>query len=301
MEKRFEDWCRAVTDCVRFRPDRAGIARELAGHYEDHVRDLERLGYAHELAMDRSLRAMGDAEKVGRAMDKAHKPVLGWLWEFSRAVLVLAVVAALLIMTGRTMLLGRVRNTSFPGEDVGGYEMELDFYRELNRQEGQEVWAEMGALTADGPVEIGNYYTLSLEKGSWWRYNDQYYRGWCLLRVETDWPWREMPEDVLDDLRMTDNLGRSLTNERQDGGINDRKDFREELWDRWFMVSEAYNHVPKRNEQDTYSIESARDLGGGWWLMQMTVKGKEPPAWTELTYPWAGNGWALRIRWEAAP
>ena len=300
MEKRFEDWCRAVTDCVRFRPDRSGIARELAAHYEDHVRDLERLGYDRPLAEERSLRAMGDPEEVGRAMDKAHKPLLGWLWEVSRGILLLAVIAALLIMTDGTALLGQVRNSLFPREDVGGYEMNIESYRLLNQQEGQEIWTEMGTLTAEGPVKMGTY-TLALEKGSWWRYNDQFYRGWCLLRVETTWPWQEMPEDILDDLRMTDDLGCSLTNERQGGGINERKDFQEELWDHWFRVSEAYNHIPKRDEPDTYFAQSSRDLGGGWWLMQMTVEGEKAPTWTELTYPWAGNNWGLRIRWEVAP
>ena len=33
MDERFSDWCRAVTDRVRFRPDRRAIAQELRGHY----------------------------------------------------------------------------------------------------------------------------------------------------------------------------------------------------------------------------------------------------------------------------
>ena len=80
MEKDFQTWCRTVTGQVRFKPDRWEIAKELEAHYEDRVRDLERLGYDRPLAEERSLKAMGDPEEVGRAMDKAHKPWLGWLW-----------------------------------------------------------------------------------------------------------------------------------------------------------------------------------------------------------------------------
>ena len=79
MRSEFQVWCDTVTRQVRFQPDRADIARELAAHYEDHVRDLERLGYGAELAAQRALGAMGDPEEVGRAMDEAHKPWLGWI------------------------------------------------------------------------------------------------------------------------------------------------------------------------------------------------------------------------------
>lgn len=46
----FWDWCNAVTQQVRFWPDHAEIIRELENHYEDHVLDLEQLGYAPQLA-----------------------------------------------------------------------------------------------------------------------------------------------------------------------------------------------------------------------------------------------------------
>lgn len=84
MERTFEEWRLLVTNQVRFRPDREEIARELSAHYVDHVKDLERIGYDHDLARSRALEAMGDPEEVGRAMDRVHKPWLGWLWQVSR-------------------------------------------------------------------------------------------------------------------------------------------------------------------------------------------------------------------------
>lgn len=94
MRDNFQIWVDAVCEQVRFWPDRKGIAKELRIHYEDHCQALERLNYERPLAEERSLRAMGNAQEVGRALDRVHKPWLGWLWEVSR---VLVVALALLL------------------------------------------------------------------------------------------------------------------------------------------------------------------------------------------------------------
>ena len=52
MRDAFQIWVDAVCEQVRFQPDRKGIARELRVHYEDHVRDLLRLGRDPALAED---------------------------------------------------------------------------------------------------------------------------------------------------------------------------------------------------------------------------------------------------------
>lgn len=80
----FFKWCDTATRQVRFFWDRGAIAAELTAHYEDHVKDLERIGFDHALALERALGAMGDAEEVGRALDRVHKPLLGWLWLVSK-------------------------------------------------------------------------------------------------------------------------------------------------------------------------------------------------------------------------
>ena len=93
----FRQWCGRVTDQVRFWPDRKDIAKELTAHYEDHVRDLERLDYPLKLAEQRALDAMGDPEIIGKALDRVHRPWLGWLWVASRGVLLLTLVVALVL------------------------------------------------------------------------------------------------------------------------------------------------------------------------------------------------------------
>lgn len=90
----FRSWRATVVAQVRFWPDRAAIEKELTDHYEDHVRDLERVGYDRKLAEQRALAAMGDAEAIGKALDRVHKPWLGWLWKLSQGVLVLLALTA---------------------------------------------------------------------------------------------------------------------------------------------------------------------------------------------------------------
>ena len=95
MRSSFQMWVNAVCQEVRFRPDRRSIEFELRDHYEDHVQDLLRLGRSRETAEQRALEAMGNAQEVGWALDKIHKPWLGWLWEVSRfLVLALALLLA---------------------------------------------------------------------------------------------------------------------------------------------------------------------------------------------------------------
>ena len=49
MRSNFQIWVNAVCEQVRFRPDHRSIEFELRDHYEEHVRDLLRLGRPREL------------------------------------------------------------------------------------------------------------------------------------------------------------------------------------------------------------------------------------------------------------
>lgn len=98
MRDKFQIWVDAVCEQVRFWPDRKSIAKELWTHYEDHYRDLLRLNYKPEVAEERALQAMGDAQRVGQALDKVHKPWPGWLWEASRWMLRVLAVLALVVL-----------------------------------------------------------------------------------------------------------------------------------------------------------------------------------------------------------
>ena len=73
----FCGWKKEVLRHVRFFFDHEAIEKELAAHYEDSVADFLRIGYDRDLAESRALTAMGDAEEVGRGLDRAHSTFLG--------------------------------------------------------------------------------------------------------------------------------------------------------------------------------------------------------------------------------
>ena len=93
-EKRISDWLNTAVSGIRFKPDRAAVEQELREHLEDKIEDLERFYHlSREEAEEMALGQMGDAEEIGREMVKIHRPWLGYLWQFSRILLVcLAVV-----------------------------------------------------------------------------------------------------------------------------------------------------------------------------------------------------------------
>ena len=285
----FGRWCDTVTRQVRFRPDRGAIQRELTAHYQDHVRDLERVGYDWKLAEQRALAAMGDPEEIGRALDRVHKPWLGWLWLASRTVLILTVVACLLALPGTGSFFHMMKNTLFPPEDPGGYQAIAGSYSALNEQEGVTVWRSMGTLEAQSAELPG--YTLSLLEGQWWQYHDTFYRGECLLRLEPEHLWYDLPEDVLDDLVQTGSGGVLFSNIKYNP-------FPYEETNYWFSISAASNALPVSDDADSYRLEDSRDLGG--WYLKLTMTTDEPVEWVELSFPYGDNHWAFRIMWEGA-
>lgn len=285
----FGRWCDTVTRQVRFRPDRGAIQRELTAHYQDHVRDLERVGYDWKLAEQRALAAMGDPEEIGRALDRVHKPWLGWLWIASRTVLILTVMACLLSLPGTGSFFHMMKNTLFPPEDPGGYQAIAGSYSALNEQEGVTVWRSMGTLEAQSADLPG--YTLSLLEGQWWQYHDTFYRGECLLRLEPEHLWYDLPEDVLDDLVLTGSGGVLFSNIKYNP-------FPYEETNNWFSISESSNAFAISDDADSYRLEDSRDLGG--WYLKLTMTTDEPVEWVELSFPYGDNHWAFRIMWEGA-
>ena len=185
MNERFQVWCQTVTDRVRFKPDRYFIAEELKAHYEDHVKNLERLGYERELAQERALASMGDPVEIGLAMDRAHKPWLGWLWTVSRWL----VLALFLVLLNNLRLNG------------------LPEWRDLNEPR-EEAWQsiahevmitprsfQMGSyeITIDDVhciryPELGDRYDLMLgvtvDTEEFWLQNPQFYE--CLSAVDSN-------------------------------------------------------------------------------------------------------------------
>ncbi|MCI8539037.1 MAG: hypothetical protein HFF18_10330 [Oscillospiraceae bacterium] len=73
-------YCAQVCARVRFRPARAAIARELAGHIEDRKEAWNASGLSPEEAEAKAIAAMGDPAELGKALDRAHPCVWSYLF-----------------------------------------------------------------------------------------------------------------------------------------------------------------------------------------------------------------------------
>ena len=146
----YQEWRRQVLEQVRFWPDRHGIGRELDDHFDDHVADLERIGYDAALATERALGAMGEPETLGRAFDAVHRPFWGWLWEVSRWTLWAAL--AVLVMG--------LANFGFPSLNQW-FDPQVPAAVEYD-------YPEIGAVSCPAPVEMGSY-TLTVAEARYYR------------------------------------------------------------------------------------------------------------------------------------
>lgn len=78
-------WVTSATRGIRFGPDRRAVARELEDHLEDKAQELIRLyQLPPEEARAQAEGQMGDAEEIGRALARLHRPWLGFLWTASK-------------------------------------------------------------------------------------------------------------------------------------------------------------------------------------------------------------------------
>lgn len=104
-----------VRACCRIRLgyDRRAAERELLAHLEDEAeairREKELTAYEAE---QQALAAMGDADEVGRQLAAVHKPWLGYLWLWSRRVLIVCIAVAVLAALGFSERVGFDWNVS---------------------------------------------------------------------------------------------------------------------------------------------------------------------------------------------
>ncbi len=94
MNASWKSWALRVCSHIRFKPDRGPVEEELLAHLEDRAEALCQSGMGRERAEKQALVSMGDADEVGRRLAVVHKPLLGYLWLWSRRVLILCIVVA---------------------------------------------------------------------------------------------------------------------------------------------------------------------------------------------------------------
>lgn len=221
-------WCESVLTQVRFRPDHPAIWKELMAHLEDSRADLERLGYERALAEQRALDAMGSAFLVGSAMDQAHHPFWGWLWQVTRALLLaLAVTAAVtLCFADGFSNVARMTRNELRWEEPPASAEKVELKHATLYAAPGETWEEDGQVKAEigmwavmrDPLTAGwglqswyftcrdsrgelVRYQLRDEDASWpesryWRYGDRNLVGWIRQQWTMEVTLDERPEWV---------------------------------------------------------------------------------------------------------
>ena len=100
----WREWAGKAASHIKYAPDRGGVIRELMDHMEDKAEALKARGVPEEAAAKAALDSMGDPDEVGAELAAVHKPWLGRLWDVSRTILILSIVAAVLVGGYRLMV-----------------------------------------------------------------------------------------------------------------------------------------------------------------------------------------------------
>ena len=102
---------------------------------------------------------MGDPVEVGKAMNRIHNPILGWIWQISRIlVLVVVVVGIALWIWSDTFSIDNMFPMLNRDWELDGCEYEQMYVLEGTCRETK---------VQSGVVEKAGVYTLTLDHGSW--------------------------------------------------------------------------------------------------------------------------------------
>ena len=284
----FFKWCDTATRQVRFFWDRSDIAAELTAHYEDHVKDLERIGFDHDLALERALEAMGDAKEVGRALDRVHKPLLGWLWLASKVMVPVLALAAFFVFGSNMNWFSRFTH---PAPRDGQYEAD-GFFRFSPGDWECEQSVRVLTGTGDCVVERSGD-TWSVPYAAVWKCdypgdNDTagYTLYWTTVALARDDqnPFDSPRSDFTEDLILT----------ASDGTYYDT------YYD--YIGTDENGKVIRGPADGRLAVsQTASDPFRTLYYISFTGPTQDDPpgAWCELSYPY-GESWTIHIEWEEA-
>ncbi len=155
-------WVERAVKHIRFLPDRFGVRWELQNHMEDRYEALTAGGLDERAAAEQTVAAMGDADEVGRALNRLHSPLLGWAWLLSCAAVFLALLLCLSHMAFRPET-----TTEYPMlRDSGAFtETERSVYDKIDQEEHIQTRTRLWESGAAGTC---GDYTFTVPKAALW-------------------------------------------------------------------------------------------------------------------------------------
>ena len=111
-----DEYLKEIIDQVKFFFDHESIEKELTVHLEERKEDYISEGYTVKEAEELTLTNFGDPVEIGKALNKEHNPLLGWLYYLSN-VLVGIMIFSIILPVGMS---GLARNPSkkIPKDDI---------------------------------------------------------------------------------------------------------------------------------------------------------------------------------------
>ena len=67
-----------VCNEIKYKPIRENISEELKGHIEEAKEEFISKGFEPQEAEEKAVEGMGEAEDIGKKLNKVHKPKLDW-------------------------------------------------------------------------------------------------------------------------------------------------------------------------------------------------------------------------------
>lgn len=76
LDSKVNEFVQTVTDQMMFSEARAGAAKEILSHIEEHIETALSYGLSKDDAVEEALKRMGSAQDLGMALNKIHQPKL---------------------------------------------------------------------------------------------------------------------------------------------------------------------------------------------------------------------------------
>lgn len=68
----------SVCEQIKYKPIRESIAEELKNHIEESKENYIQKGLEEQIAEEKAIKQMGEAQEIGKKLDKIHRPKLDW-------------------------------------------------------------------------------------------------------------------------------------------------------------------------------------------------------------------------------
>ena len=73
-----KEFLNSVCEQIKYKPIRESISEELKNHIEELKENYIKEGLEEKVAEEKAINQMGDAEEIGKRLNKIHRQILDW-------------------------------------------------------------------------------------------------------------------------------------------------------------------------------------------------------------------------------